>query len=288
MGLKAGYFGLLGLPNVGKSTIMNQLIGTKLSIVTSKPQTTRQRVCGIHTQDDTQIILIDAPGYIKSDSGINGFIHQEFNEVLEDVDAIGLVVCGKTVDKSLALLERIQRMNKPYVIIHNKLDLYPPKLFDLDVPQIAVSGVKEKAGSIAKRLLPQVAKMMPEVPQFYYDKELFTNHSVKELATEFIRENCFLNTRNEIPFGLAVNIRKYDEGPKKDTVYAEILIGKESHKPILLGEGGKRIKKIGMDSRVQIEELVGRHVYLDLKVVHKKHWTQSDRMMKELGYGKSH
>ncbi len=292
---KAGFVGLVGLPNAGKSTLMNALVKEKVSIVNPKPQTTRRRVVGICNYQDTQAVLVDAPGLIRAEKGLNKFLQEELEDVIQKSDA--LIAVLNLDEKEFKNLEQIIQLTKnsgkPWLAIITKVDLVDKAhrlpvvmqaLSDYGVPVLPVSLLKLHEESRLE-IIEKISTLLPSSPQPLYDVELFTPHSVKELVAEIIREKCFESLHLELPYAIAIRIAMYEETENNlDKIYAEIIVERDSHKPILIGEAGKTIKKIGMSSRTEIEKLVGRKVFLDLKVIVRENWSNNRRLMSELGY----
>jgi GTP-binding protein Era len=293
MSYRAGFVGLIGLPNSGKSTLMNALVGEKVSIVTSKPQTTRRRVMGLVTDTDHQVVFVDAPGVVRAKSGLNMFLHEEALDVANQSDI--LLVILNIDEKDPAQLDEIVKIavesGKPWIGLIHKTDLpeiHRPqilrnKLALMNVPVIQGSA-KEEPDAIRELVLEQVLQRLPYSEGPLFDEELYTLCSVKELSCDIIREKCFETLHQEVPFGLAVRILKFDESGPIIKVHAEILVSKENHRPIVIGRGGQALKQIGTEARKEIEKLVGQKIYLDLNVSSKKDWQKNPGVMKELGY----
>lgn len=297
MGYKAGFLGLIGQPNAGKSTLMNFLVDEKVSIVSSKPQTTRRRILGIWSTDQGQVIFVDAPGLIKADEGLNGFLAQEAQDVINSSDAL-LAVISVDEDKpenAEKVLDMVSKSGKPWVAVITKVDIEEKahrvmilrKMVEDRGGKVFSVSAKDSKGDHEEReaLLLELMELLPESPAPLYDTELFTNENVREMAAEIIRERCFDILHHELPYSLAIRIVKFEEDavpvPK---IYAEIVVGKESHKAIVIGKGASIIKQIGMEARKEIEKLMGEKIFLDIKVASKPEWFSNKRMMKELGY----
>jgi GTP-binding protein Era len=294
MNYRAGFVGLIGLPNAGKSTLANTLIGEKVSIVTAKPQTTRQRVLGIRTDESSQILFVDAPGVIKSTSGLNGFLGAEYQSVMTDSDVLIAVLnidCPRMEDL-IAIAATCSTQGKPWMVVITKSDFEKPqraailreKLQKFSVPTVAVSALHQKEAA-RELVLPLVKDLLPLSSAPLYDPEIYTSQTLREMVSEIVREKAFELLHQEIPYGLAVKILKFDEdsGPVIK-IYANILVNKEGHKAIVVGAGGSQLKQIGQTARREIEVLTERQVYLDLHVVVKKNWAKNSMMLEELGY----
>jgi GTP-binding protein Era len=290
---RAGFVGLIGLPNSGKSTLMNALVGEKVSIVTSKPQTTRRRVMGLVSGDDFQIVFVDAPGVVNAKSGLNMFLHEEARDVISESDV--LVAVLNIDEKSPAQLDEILNLvkesGKPWLALIHKTDLpelHRPqilrdKLAAYGVPVLQGSALAEPKG-MAETLLQALKPMLPAAKGPLYDEELYTLSTTRELCAEIIREKCFETLHQEVPFGLAVKVLKFDEESPVVKIHSEILVAKENHRPIVIGSKGASLKKIGTEARKEIEKLLGEKVYLDLQVSSRRDWQKNRAVMKELGY----
>lgn len=294
MAFKAGFLGLIGLPNAGKSSFLNNVLGETLAIVSHKPQATRKRVQGILTSDEAQIVFVDAPGFLqKGRNAMLKFIAEEARQVIRDVDAVLLLVPCDDVssDTMLPLIDLIKTEKKPWVVCITKRDLkeadglksFVQYCLDQGVPVFNYS-VKNPAKAQKGELIKALEQLLPESPAPLFDPELFTTETVRDIAAEMIRERCFELLKQEIPFGLAVVIDKYKEDKKMIRIEATLLVEKESHKGIVIGARGEMLKKIGTQAREKLEKMTGEKVFVGLHVSHKQNWTRQERKMKELGY----
>lgn len=289
---RAGFVALIGAPNAGKSTLLNAILEEKVSIVSAKPQTTRRRVMGILNQPEAQIVFVDAPGVIKSSSGINKFLKDEAADVMHSADVVCLLLAAdqnETVAEEL--LASAKRSNKPWTVVLTKSDLLggtrTPRFFktliEEQIPFVSVSSLKkpkEARDEVLTRLLP----LLPPSPAPLYDTEIHTTETLRQMAAEFVREACFEHLRQEIPYGLAVKTTEYVEEEKISRVRCEIIVDKPNHKAIVIGAGGAQIKQIGIEARKELERVAGIQVFLELHVAVQEGWTDNPRMMKELGY----
>lgn len=299
MGFKAGFLGLIGQPNAGKSTLMNFLVDEKVSIVSAKPQTTRRRILGIWSSDAGQIVFVDAPGIIDAEKGLNGFLMREAEDVISNSDALIAVISvdEQKPEDAEKVIEMVSKSGKPWIGVITKTDI-EEKAHRLMILKrmiedkggkalsISVNSLKKDADAQEDReaMLIEFLDLLPESPAPLYDVELFTNENVREMVAEIIREKCFEFLHQEIPYSLAVRILKFDEEGNLPKIYAEIIVTKENHKAIVIGKEAAQIKKIGMESRREIEKLMDEKVFLDLQVSCKPDWFENKRMMKELGY----
>jgi GTP-binding protein Era len=294
MSYRAGFVGLIGLPNAGKSTLANALVGEKISIVTAKPQTTRQRVLGILNDEQSQILFVDAPGRVKSTSGLNQFLSAEYAAVIADSDVLVAVLNldQRKPEELLSVAQSCADSGKPWMAVISKTDFPEPqrvailrgKLSEFGVPVVGVSALHQPAEA-RELILPLVRGLLPESEAPLYDTDAYTTQSMREMAAETVREKCFEHLHQEIPYGLAVKTQKYveDEG-KIVKIYADILVNKEGHKAIVVGKGGSALKRIGTLARQDLERVLGRKVYLELHVVVRKNWATNPQMLEELGY----
>lgn len=294
MSFKAGFVGMIGLPNSGKSTLLNALVGEKVSIVTAKPQTTRRRVMGIVTTDEFQAVFVDAPGVVHSGSGLNQFLRDEIADVTASSDALIAVlnIDENNPEKLKEIIALAEASKKPWLAFINKTDLpleHRPQMLrrdleDKGVPVLSGSSLKDEP-AVREMIFGKIAELLPESRAPLFDKELLTPSTVRELAAEIIREKSFIELHQEIPFGLAVRIIafKEDEGPAAK-IYAEILVAKPNHLAIVVGKKAQVLKRIGVAAREEIEKMMDRKVYLDLKVSASKGWYKNPMVMKELGY----
>ena len=245
------------------------------------------------------MVFVDAPGILKSTSGLNAFLQKEALDVIGQSDVLlGVIsLSEKRKDQVLEILALLKNSKKPFYVVITKVDdvnhshrtgLIREMVKEIS-PEAKVIEFSNKWGKdlkeVADHLIENLIKILPESPKALYDEDLYTPHSVRELAVEVIREKCFEKLSQEIPYNLAVRMVKFDESnPKMPKIYADILTGKESHKGIIVGKGAKTIKDIGMRARTEIEKIVGRKVFLKLEVVVRENWTENKNMMKDLGY----
>ncbi|HEX7672595.1 MAG TPA: GTPase Era [Bdellovibrio sp.] len=296
MSYKAGFLGLIGQPNAGKSTLMNFLVDEKVSIVSAKPQTTRRRILGIWSTDQGQVVFVDAPGLIKAEAGLNGFLAQEAQDVIANSDALLAVVSidEQKPEDAEQVLDLVAKSGKPWIGVITKTDI-EEKAHRILILKKMIEDKGGKAMSVSatayagdaeerEAMLVEFLEIMPESPAPLYDVELFTNENVRDMASEIIREKCFENLHHEVPYNIAVRIIKFDETAALPKIYAEIIVSRESHKAIVIGKGASVIKKIGMDARKELEKLMDEKVFLDLNVTAKPEWFGNKRIMKELGY----
>ncbi len=296
---KSGYVAILGRPNVGKSTLLNSLLGTKVAIVTSKPQTTRHRIVGIKHVENGQIIFLDTPGIHKEKFELNRYMNEIAYSVIPDADIILFVLDAKqgltSGDKQI--LERIKkekRSDTSVFVVINKIDKVQKEEILPLIEEISneFPFVKEiipicaTKGTNLDRLLNLLISYLPEGPQ-YYGREMVTDMPLEQFISEIIREKVMNVTKDEIPHAIAVNVVNIERGKKNPNMLvidADIYVEKESQKPIVIGKGGQRLKKIGSFAREELESILGKKIYLRLWVKVKEGWRSKQSVLRQLGY----
>ena len=288
---KSGFVGIIGLPNVGKSTLLNQLLGTKVSIVSPKPQTTRFNIRGVLTRDNFQIVFVDTPGIHDAESLFNQLMVKEALNALQEVDIILWVMdVTHRIPEEEKILDLIKKADKPAILVLNKIDLikkqellpiidYFSKLHDFHAI-IPISALKNDG---LDRVLDELVKLLPEGP-FYYESHQVTDLPLNLLIAEIIREKIFLLTYQEIPYSTAVKVEEIKEEPEKNLLYiqATIFIERDSQKGIIIGKGGRMLKKIGTLAREELEFLLGKKIYLDLWVKALKDWRERETYIRRI------
>jgi GTP-binding protein Era len=290
---KCGYVALMGLPNVGKSTLLNRLVGGKLAITSPKPQTTRFRLLGILHRPGVQVLFLDTPGVIDPKGALNKALVQAAITALNDADVVVWLVEPEPPDtRDRVLLPHLKLLARPLVIAVNKIDLVAkPKLLPVMAayhelfPQAPVVPVSALLGDGLEGLVAEIVKMLPQAPPLY-PEEIPTDASERFLAAEFIRERVFHHTGEEIPYAVAVQIEEFDERQRPELVRirAVIFVERNSQKGIVIGKHGKMLKLIGQEARTEIEHLLGARVYLELWVKVWKNWRKDPRAVRQLGY----
>ena len=290
---RAGTAVIVGRPNVGKSTLLNALVGQKVAIVTPRPQTTRTRIVGIRTLPDAQVVLVDTPGLHQARSLLNRRMVDLARSTLAEADVAVLVidaVAGLTAaDREIAA--GLAATRAPTVVVLNKIDLIAkskllPTMAALAtvVANAELVPASAKTGAELETVLDVVVSKLPQGPRLHPEAE-FTTETERSLVQELVREQIFLATRDEVPYGIAVLIDEFAEKPEKGVtvVKATVLVERENHKPILLGTRGERIKAIGTTARREVEALLGTKVFLELFVRVEPGWSESPRRLSELG-----
>ncbi len=311
---RAGFVALVGRPNVGKSTLLNRVLGEKIAIATSRPQTTRNRIVGIHNLDGAQLVLVDTPGLHRPSgrgrSRLNTFMVGEALAAIQEVDAVcALVECPSGAEAKKLLLaaekgkleldagtryvvEEIKAAKKPAVLAVNKVDTLSDKRVLL--PLLEALGqahawaqmipISAKSGDGVDSLVTALRDLLPVGDKLFPD-DVLTDRAERWIGAEFIREQVFVLTRQEIPYSTAVSIETWNERGKDVMIEATIHVEKEAHKRIVVGEGGRMIREIGARARQEIANLLAVPVHLKLFVRATEGWTESARTLRELGYG---
>ena len=293
--MKSGFVSIIGRPNVGKSTMLNQVLGQKIVIATDKAQTTRKRIKGILTNETGQIVFVDTPGIHKPINKFGEFLLDEAKISVPDSDLVLFLVdasepAGKG-DKWI-VENVIYKTNVPVILVMNKLDKISnqekitenyqsyQKLFDKEIPVIKISA---KTGKNKTKLVDMIMEYLPE-GELLYPEDVVTEESMRQIVEEIVREKILLNTKEEIPHSVAIKVDKYEETPEIDRIYAIIYCEHKSQKGILIGKGGSLLKKIGTEARLDLENIVEKKVFLSLQVKIEKDWRKNDKVLKNLGY----
>lgn len=288
---RSGYVALIGKPNAGKSTLMNALVGSRLSIVSHKPQTTRNRVIGILSDENSQIVFLDTPGVIDPKYRLHEVMMGYVNQAGADADLILLLIDATDAEQDhTKLLERLKTMRAPVYLILNKIDVsnqekaieimaYYNSIFKFK-ETLAISAL-EKIG--IQQLAELIKSKMPLGPPFY-PKDQLSEHPERFFVAELIREQIFNQYEQEIPYSCAVDILQYQEGERIDHIDADIVVERDSQKGILIGKGGSGLKKLGTNARKEIEAFIGKQVHLKLYVKARPKWREKDSFLRGLGY----
>ncbi|MBI4212237.1 MAG: GTPase Era [Deltaproteobacteria bacterium] len=293
MSFKYGHVALVGEPNVGKSTLLNKLVGEQLAIVTPKPQTTRHRIAGIINREDAQIVVLDTPGFHFSSKPLNVAMLEVVDNVLQEADVICLMLDPKAMNAQLnkRLFDRIPKekvivvINKADTITHDEFEKMATSIHtDWGVKEIVVISALHDIG--VSHLISLIIDRFTE-GQALYPRDAYTQHPTRFLAAEIVRAQVFLQMGEEIPYITAVAIDEFREPTAENSVTlirAAIVVEKESQKAMVIGKHGARIKEIGVKARLQIEDLIGSKVFLELFVRVEKQWTKDRDKIKEFGY----
>lgn len=292
--MKSGFVAIIGRPNVGKSTLLNQILGQKIVITTDKAQTTRKRIKGIYTTGLGQIVFVDTPGVHKPLNKLGEFLLDEAKIAVPDADVILFLVDGSEPagkgDKWIA--QNLLQTEIPIIVVMNKVDkikkqekieenlLSYKTLFDKNLPVVKVSA---KTGRNIDTLIKNIYKKLPQGAPLY-PEEIITEETMRDVTEEVIREKILLNTSDEIPHSVAVKVDNYKEEENIDKIYATIYCEHKSQKGILIGKGGNLLKKIGTEARLELEKITEKKVYLELQVKVEKDWRKKEKILKSFGY----
>jgi len=291
--MKTGYVALIGRPNVGKSTLLNRLLGQKLSIVSRKPQTTRHRILGIKTTEAAQILYLDTPGIHQAASrALNRYLNRAATAALAGVDVVVWLIDGKGFRGDDPLVfEKLKTVDVPVILAINKVDKVRDKKALLPLidearrryPFAEIVPVSALRGDNVDALERAIVDHLPEGAPLYPPDQI-TDKPERFFAAEIIREKLLHYLGDEVPHRLTVEIEQFREDPDLIAIHAIIWVERESQKPIVIGHKGERLKKVGQQARQELEAFLGRHVYLDLWVKVKKGWSDDERLLKQLGY----
>lgn len=289
---KSGFAAIIGMPNVGKSTLLNAIAGQKIAIISDKPQTTRNKILAIYTTDTEQIVFTDTPGIHKPHNKLGEFMVNAANETMNDTDVLLFVVDAtrKIQDTERIIAKNIAKTGLPCILIINKIDLVRkeellPLIADYsclhDFESIIPISARNKDGM--ELLIQDILEHIPEGPRFY-DEDMITDQPEKQIAAEIIREKMLWLLDKEVPHGVAIEITKMQEKENITNIYATIFCEKATHKGIIIGKNGEMLKKIGTLARGDIEKMLNKKAYLELWVKVKSDWRNSDFLIKNFGY----
>ena len=296
MKYKFGYIAILGRPNAGKSTLVNNLVGEKVAIVSPKPQTTRNNILGIVTKENFQLVLIDTPGIHRTKNALDKYMMKSVRSAQSGANVIVYLfdATKKISDEEIEYIKKLKEKEEvPLIVVISKIDLIKQldilpiidklsKVSEID-EIVPISSVK---GKNLQELVDVVLKFLPEsdVKNFEYDEDYYTNKSLKFIASETIREKALYFLQEEIPHGISVDIVNFEEKTNLVIIDADIICEKDSHKSIVIGKKGSMLKNIGEKARVELENLTGKKVLLKLFVKTKKNWRESTNLLTEFGY----
>jgi len=289
---RSGFVGIVGRPNVGKSTMLNYYLGQKVAIVSPRPQTTRHRILGVLTRDTAQVMFLDTPGFHRPQHALGRFMLEVAKAVMDEADVIVVVFDGRhgITEDDRRMFARLKQAGRPCIMAINKVDLVKkPKLLPLIdacakmqlftdcIPVSALNGEQMDV------LLSRIIMHLPEGPRWYESTDR-TDQTTQQLIGEFIREQALIATHEEVPHAVAVLVDQIEEQEHLTSIQATILVERPGQKAILIGRGGQMLKHIGQEARRQLERLLGRKVYLGLWVKVAEGWRSDDRVLRQLGY----
>lgn len=291
MAHKSGFVNIVGSPNVGKSTLMNQLVGEKLSIVTSKAQTTRHRILGIVNDEDYQIVFSDTPGVVNAAYKLHEAMMDYVNMSIKDADVLLFITDTKENEMNhKETLERIQRLEVPVLCLINKIDLSDQEgvmerinYWQERLPKAIIYPVSALHGFNIDQVWERILELVPESPA-YFDKESISDRPMRFFVSEIIREKIFLHCQKEVPYSCQVEIEEYKEEESITRIRALIVVERDSQKGIIIGKGGEMLKRIGREARIEIEKFIDGKVFLESYVKVDKDWRASEQKLKKYGY----
>ena len=287
-----GYFAIVGRPNVGKSTLLNHILGEKIAIVSSKPQTTRHRILGIETRGEDQYVFLDTPGIFQATNSLGDYMVKTANNAMLDADAVILVADASFApgEIELRILKNLAKSKTPVILALNKVDLCRREKLAETITAYAaahafaaVVPISAKKGKYVDELMEECAKFLHE-DDWIFEEDMITDQSQRALAAELIREKVLRTIDREVPHGIAVVIEEFREEEGVTRIRAEIFCEKASHKGILVGKDGETLKRIGSYARADLEKLLDTKVYLDLWVKVKENWRDSQRGITDFGF----
>ena len=288
---KAGFVNIIGNPNVGKSTLMNALVGEKLSIVTAKAQTTRHRIMGIVNGENWQIVYSDTPGILKPNYRLQQSIMNFVDTAIGDADIILYVTDTiEKGDKNEEYISKLKDIECPVILIINKIDISTQeKVMELmkwwqeQLPKAIIYPASAQEKFNLENILDAVVQNLPVAPP-WYDKDVFTDKNLRFFASEIVREKIFLNTKEEVPYCCQVEIEQFKEGSERYDISGVIYVMRDSQKGILIGKGGSTLKKIGTEARIEMEDFFQKKVFLKLFVKVDPDWRESKKELRKFGY----
>ena len=291
MSHKAGFVNIIGSPNVGKSTLMNKLVGEKLSIITSKMQTTRHRILGIVNDDNYQIVFSDTPGIIDPGYKLHENMMKFVSEAIKDADILIVMTdIYESTEKLKDRIEKLAHLEIPVLVLINKIDqsdadklIEQVEAWKVLLPKAEILPISALHNLGADFILPRIVELLPESPA-YYGKDELTNRNTRFFISEIIREKILLQFKKEIPYSCEVVVEEYKEEEKIVKIRANIMVSRDSQKGILIGHKGEKIKQLGIASRLDIEKFVDNKVHLELFIKVDKDWRNKEDKLKKYGY----
>ena len=288
---KSGFVNIIGTPNVGKSTLMNALVGEKLSIITSKAQTTRHRIMGIVSGEDFQIVYSDTPGILKPSYKLQESMMKFVTGAVADADVILYVTdTVERGERSAGIIDRIRQSGVPAIVVINKIDLTTPEALEAlvdkwqgELPEARIVPASAKENFNIEGLFKTILDLLPEGPAFY-PKDTLTDKTLRFFASEIIREKILRFYDKEIPYCCEIEIESYKEEPAIDRIAATIYVARDSQKGILIGHKGEKLKRVGQAAREDMEQFLGKKVFLQLFVKVNDDWRNNERQLRRFGY----
>jgi GTPase len=287
---KSGYVAIIGKPNAGKSTLMNYILGSKISITTHKAQTTRRQIVGIYSDEDTQIIFLDTPGVISPKYELQKAMMGSVERAKNDADLILFIFDPTDYHPTDEVLNLLDSIKQPVLLVVNKMDIAERGEAEKKVQTIrdnldiaSIHYVSATAGTGIPELMKDVrSRLLPGPP--YYPKDILSEQPVRFFVAELIREQVYLQFQEEIPYSCSVDVISYEESDEIDRISADIIVNRKSQKGMLIGKGGSAIKNLGIAARKSIEDFIGKQIFLDLHVKVREKWREKENWIRTLGY----
>lgn len=291
MAHKSGFVNIVGSPNVGKSTLMNQLVGEKLSIVTSKAQTTRHRILGIVNDENYQVVFSDTPGVVNAAYKMHEVMMDYVNASIKDADVLLFITDTKENEMNhKETLDRIKRLKVPVFCLINKIDLSNQEevvariaYWREQLPDAIIFPISALHGFSIPQVWEQILELIPESPA-YYDKDEISDRPMRFFVSEIVREKIFIHCQKEVPYSCQVEVEEYKEEENITRMRILIIVERDSQKGIIIGKGGEMLKRIGRESRIEIEKFIDQKVFMETFVKVDKDWRGSDQKLKKYGY----
>ena len=290
--MKSGFVSLIGRPNVGKSTLLNAIINKKIAITSNKPQTTRNMIEGIYTDQDRQIVFVDTPGIHKPKHKLGKYLNKQAYYSIDDVDVITFLIDGseKLGPGDLYVIERLKEIDKPVILVINKIDKMTKENILLKIDEykdlypfkeiVPLSAIKKDN---IETLIDVLTKYLPDNVK-YFEDDTYTNRRIEFLIAEIVREKIFNLTEEEVPHSITCVVERIEKEKNNYSINVVIIVDRDSLKKIIIGKQGSKIKEIGIQSRLELEQLLGKKVYLDLFVKTIKNWRDKEKYLQEFGF----
>ncbi len=290
--MRSGFVSLIGRPNVGKSTLLNSIVGKKIAITSNKPQTTRNMIEGIYTDQDRQIVFVDTPGIHKPKHKLGKYLNKQAYYSIDDVDVITFLIDGseKLGPGDLYVIERLKEIDKPVILVINKIDKMTKENILLKIDEykdlypfkeiVPLSAIKKDN---IETLIDVLTKYLPDNVK-YFEDDTYTNRRIEFLIAEIVREKIFNLTEEEVPHSITCVVERIEKEKNNYSINVVIIVDRDSLKKIIIGKQGNKIKEIGIQSRLELEQLLGKKVYLDLFVKTIKNWRDKEKYLQEFGF----
>lgn len=290
--MRSGFVSLIGRPNVGKSTLLNSIVGKKIAITSNKPQTTRNIIEGIYTDQDRQMVFVDTPGIHKPKHKLGKYLNKQAYYSIDDVDVITFLIDGseKLGPGDLYVIERLKEIDKPVILVINKIDKMTKENILLKIDEykdlypfkeiVPLSAIKKDN---IETLIDVLTKYLPDNVK-YFEDDTYTNRRIEFLIAEIVREKIFNLTEEEVPHSITCVVERIEKEKNNYSINVVIIVDRDSLKKIIIGKQGSKIKEIGIQSRLELEQLLGKKVYLDLFVKTIKNWRDKEKYLQEFGF----